>query len=63
MAAKNNIRFLLNAKGKKTDVIIPIKQYMEIMEDLDDVKTVKKRRNEKTISLNEVKRKLGMRND
>lgn len=51
-------QFLVDTRGKKTAVILPIKQYEQLMEDLHDLAVVAERRNEKPISLEEMKRRL-----
>lgn len=59
-----NARFITNAKGKAISAIIPIKQYdevMEILEDLADRELIEKRRNEPTIPWEQVERELGIR--
>ena len=56
----NNItqQFVTDAKGKKTAVMIPIDQYRELMEDLHDLAKIAERKDEETISLSEVNKKL-----
>ena len=51
-------RYITNNKGKKTEVIIPIKQYQELLEDLHDLGKVAERREEKSISLEDMKQRL-----
>ena len=51
-------QYLTNAKGKKTGVILTLKQYRMLMEDLHDLAVVAERRKEKPISLAEMKRRL-----
>lgn len=51
-------RYITNNNGKKTEVIIPIKQYQELLEDLNDLGKVAERREEKSISLEEMKQRL-----
>ncbi|MDO8635105.1 MAG: hypothetical protein Q7R34_02510 [Dehalococcoidia bacterium] len=51
-------KFLIDRKGKKTDVVLPIKDYERILEDIHDLAVVAERRNEPTISLDELKRRL-----
>ncbi len=51
-------QYLINAKGKKTGVILTLKQYRMLMEDLHDLAVVAERRKEKPISLAEMKRRL-----
>ena len=51
-------QFVVDSKGKKTAVLLPIKRYQELMEDVHDLAVVAERRNEKPISLEEMKRRL-----
>jgi PHD/YefM family antitoxin component YafN of YafNO toxin-antitoxin module len=51
-------QFLVDRKGKKTAVVLPIKDYERLLEDLHDLSVVAERRHEPTISLEELKRRL-----
>jgi len=51
-------QFVVDAKGRRTAVIVTAKRYEQIMEDLHDLAVVAERRNEGTISLDEMKRRL-----
>lgn len=51
-------QYLVNAKGKKTGVILTLRQYRMLVEDLHDLAVVAERRKEKAISLAEMKRRL-----
>ena len=44
--------------GKRTDVIVPIDEYEELLKDLHDLALIGRRKNEPTIPLAEVKRRL-----
>ena len=44
--------------GKRTAVILPIGEYEELLQDLDDLRVIALRKNEPTIPLAEVKRRL-----
>ena len=44
--------------GKRTAVILPIEQYEELLQDLDDLAVIAQRKNEPTIPLAEIKRWL-----
>ena len=44
--------------GKRTAVILPIEEYKELLEDLQYLAVIARRRNEPTIPLAEVKRRL-----
>ena len=51
-------QFIVDAKGNKTSVILPLKQYQKMIEDLHDLAAVAERRAETPISLEEMKRRL-----
>jgi PHD/YefM family antitoxin component YafN of YafNO toxin-antitoxin module len=44
--------------GKPTAVILPLEQYAELLEDLQDLAVIARRKNEPTIPLAEVKARL-----
>ena len=50
--------FLVNEKGQKTAVVIPIEEYEELLEDLHDLAIVAERRDEPTVSFRELKERL-----
>jgi hypothetical protein len=47
---KFRLRFVTNRKGKKTEVIMKVKDFEELLEDLNDMSIVAERRDEETIS-------------
>ena len=51
-------QFVVDNKGKKTGVILSLKRYERLMEDLHDLAVVAERRDEEPISLEEMKRRL-----
>ena len=51
-------QFVVDAKGKKTGVILSLKRYQRLMEDLHDLAVVAEHRSEEPISLDEMKRRL-----
>ena len=51
-------QFVVDAKGKKTGVILSVKRYQRLMDDLHDLAVVAERRAEQPISLDEMKRRL-----
>jgi PHD/YefM family antitoxin component YafN of YafNO toxin-antitoxin module len=51
-------QYITDDRGDKVAVVIPISDYEELMEDVADLAAVAERRDEETISLAEVKRKL-----
>ena len=50
--------FITDSKGKKTKVVLSLKQYQKLMEDLHDLAVVAERRSERSISLEQMKRRL-----
>ena len=51
-------QYVVDRKGKKKGVILPLGEYRQLLEDLHDLAVVAERRNEETISLKEMKRRL-----
>jgi len=51
-------QFIVAAKGKKTSVVLSLKRYQRLLEDLHDLAVVAERREEKPIRLDQVKRRL-----
>lgn len=53
--------FVVDSKGKKTAVILPIDLYEELMEDMHDLALVAERRSEKPVSAKEFTKRLKKR--
>ena len=53
--------FVVDSKGRKTAVILPIETFEELMEDMHDLAVIAKRKDEKPISANELTRRLKKR--
>ena len=51
-------KYIVDSKGKKTAIILSIEKYNRLLEDLHDLAVVAERRDEKPISLEEMKRRL-----
>jgi len=51
-------QFVVDAKGKKIGVLLSMKRYQKLMEDLHDLALVAEWRAEKPVSLEEMKRRL-----
>lgn len=51
-------QYVIDEKGKKTRAILSLKQYEKLREDLHDLAVVAERKNEKPITLEEMKRRL-----
>ncbi len=56
--AVSHERFVVDANGRKTGVILPLKRYQKLIEDLQDLAVVAERRMQKPISFEEMKRRL-----
>lgn len=52
-------KFVIDDKGRKTGVILSMKEYQRLIEDLHDLAVIAERRDEEAISLEEKKRRLG----
>jgi hypothetical protein len=53
-------QFVVNTKGEKTGVILSLKKYRKLLEDLHDLAIVAERRDEEPIGLEELKRRLSV---
>lgn len=53
-------QFVVNAQGKKTGVLLSLKQYQKLLEDLHDLAVIAERRDEEPISLGEIQRRLSL---
>lgn len=51
-------QFLTDAKGEKVAVVIPIREYDELMEDIQDLASVAECRDDERVSLEDVKKRL-----
>lgn len=51
-------KYIVDEKGRKSSVIISLKKYQELLEDVYDLAIIAERKNEHTISFNELKKKL-----
>ena len=51
-------QYITDDKGKKTAVILPIEEFEELLEDLEDLAVLLERRDEPTIPFDEVVAKL-----
>ncbi len=48
-------QYVTNEAGEKTAVILPIEEFWELLEDLEDLAILAERRDEPTISFDEVR--------
>ena len=51
-------QYVVNAKGKRVGVILSLRRYQRLLEDLHDLAVAAERRDEEPISLEETKRRL-----
>jgi len=51
-------QYIVDKKGQKTAVVIPVEEYEELLEDLHDLAIIAERRDEPTIAFKELKKKL-----
>lgn len=51
-------QYVIDPKGKKVSVILSLERYERLMEDLHDLAVIAQRRDERPISLEEMKRRL-----
>ena len=51
-------QYLVDERGKKKAVILPLARYRRLLEDLHDLAVVAERRREQAIPLDEIKRRL-----
>jgi len=55
---KIQTQYLTDESGQKTAVVIPLEEYEELLEDLHDIAVIAERRDEPTISFDELKKRL-----
>lgn len=48
------LQYLTNQDGRKTAVLLPITEFEQLLEDLDDLAKIAERRDEKTVSHQEL---------
>lgn len=53
-----NARYITSEDGSRTDVVLSVADYEELMEDLHDLAVIAERKDEPSIPLEEVKKKL-----
>ena len=56
--AREKIRFLVDQRGRKQSVVISMKEYQELLEDLSDLVIIADRKSEPAESLEAVKQRL-----
>ncbi|MGH2403949.1 MAG: hypothetical protein ACRDGN_05720 [bacterium] len=58
MGADEGLEFIKDNRGRKKAVILPIRRYRELLEDLHDLGVILARRDESASSLEEVEERL-----
>ena len=51
-------RFIVDEKGRKRSVVLPMTEYLELLEDLEDLAIIAERRDEPTEPFDVVKKRL-----
>jgi PHD/YefM family antitoxin component YafN of YafNO toxin-antitoxin module len=55
---EERVQFVTNQNGEKTAVIVPYDEFQELLEDLEDLAALAERRDEPTVSHDEVMAEL-----
>jgi hypothetical protein len=53
-----DVRYLVDKKGNKTDVVLTLEEYEELIEDIHDLSVALERQNDQRISLRELEERL-----
>jgi hypothetical protein len=56
-------QYVIDAKGQKTAVLLPIATYEQLLEDLHDLAMVAQRREEEPVNFDEMLQRLGLDSD
>ncbi|OYD17225.1 hypothetical protein CH330_00630 [candidate division WOR-3 bacterium JGI_Cruoil_03_51_56] len=51
-------KYIVDEKGQRTAVVLPVEEYEELLEDLHDLAVIAERRDEPTITSEELKKRL-----
>ena len=51
-------QYIIDEKGQKVAIIVPIEEYEELLEDLHDLVVIAERRDEPILSFEEIKEKM-----
>jgi len=51
---ESEVQYVTNQSGEKTAVIVPIEEFEELLEDIEDLAAVAERRDEPTVSHDEL---------
>ncbi len=56
--SKFQTRYIVDENGNRTAVVLPIEEYEKLLADLHDLAIIAERRDENTITLDEIKERL-----
>ena len=48
------MKYLTDVSGNKTDVVLPFNDYLELIEEIEDLRAIADRKDEETVDHNEV---------
>ncbi len=51
-------QYLVDESGQKTAVVLPVEEYEELMEDIHDLTIIAERRDERTLNIKDIKKRL-----
>ena len=51
-------KYIVDEEGQKTEIVLPLEEYESLLEDLHDLAIIAERKDEPTISFEELKKKL-----
>ncbi len=51
-------QFIVDESGKKTAVVLALEEYEELLEDIHDLSVIAERKDEATVSFDDLKKKL-----
>ena len=52
-------QYIVDENGKKISVVLPFSEYQKMQEDLHDLMIIAERKNEDTLSIAEIRKRLG----
>jgi len=58
MRNEPNGHYVVDARGRRTDIILSITQYQKLIEDLHDLGVLAERRDEEPIDIDEMRQRL-----
>jgi len=58
MEPVKKIQYITDEDGNKTSVVMPVEEYQEILEDIQDLVAIAERKDEESVSLDKIKKTL-----